>query len=145
MIVEQACGPAFRAVPGCAFIVTQKNMNFVSLDFQINVMNAPGLVDTKDLLVKLTILNGDFPPRRASVKLPAAWAEARAMLGSNPSADSGTKTEPGCRNGTPLPSLSLPRDLYKSVKSRGCGGRPPQSSSTTNPEFPKSKKLCFEV
>ena len=34
--------------------------------------------------------------RATSATIPMAWAEDRAMLGSNPSADSGTKTEAGC-------------------------------------------------
>ena len=47
------------------------------------------------------------------------------MLGSNPSADSGPKTEAGCLAGTPLRLFPLPRDWDQSDKSRGSGGWPP--------------------
>jgi len=46
------------------------------------------------------------------------------MLGSNPSADSGPKTEAGCLAGTPLRLFPLPRDWAQSDKSRGLGAGP---------------------
>ena len=48
------------------------------------------------------------------------------MLGSNPSADSGTKTEAGRFNGAPLRHFPMPRDWYQSAKSQGSGDSVPR-------------------
>ena len=50
------------------------------------------------------------------------------MLGSNPSADSGTKTEVGRLDGVPFRKKSDPRDWYQSGKSQGFGDRVPMKS-----------------
>jgi len=50
------------------------------------------------------------------------------MLGSNPSADPGPKTEAGCPRGTPFRFFD-PRDWDQSAKSRGSGGWPPAAAT----------------
>jgi hypothetical protein len=64
------------------------------------------------------------------------------MLGSNPSADSGPKTEAGCLAGTPLRLFPLPRDWDQSDKSRGSGGWPPDRAGCikSGPGFAKPQK-----
>jgi hypothetical protein len=47
------------------------------------------------------------------------------MLGSNPSAGLGTKTEMGRLDGVPFPRKSDSRDWYQSGKSQGFGDRVP--------------------
>jgi len=47
------------------------------------------------------------------------------MLGSNSSADSGTKTEVGRLDGVPFRHSLDPRDWYQSGKSQGFGDRVP--------------------
>jgi len=53
----------------------------------------------------------------------SAWAEDRATVGTDPSADPGAKTE-GERPALPVAFLNL-RDWHESDKSRGSGGWPP--------------------
>jgi len=52
------------------------------------------------------------------------WAEDRALLGSNPSADPGAET--GVGTSDLVPSLFYLRDWHESDKSRGSGGRAPR-------------------
>lgn len=137
VIVKSPLRPAFRALPSSSFRMRQIEVNLSLLKLQFDSFHKPGICNPKDLLVQLSVLNGASPIRRPSGKLHPAWAEDRPMLGSNPSADSGTKTEAGCHHDTPFPSLSLPRDWYQSDKSRGSGGWPPAQQPTKNPEFPK--------
>ena len=54
----------------------------------------------------------------------SAWAEDRATVGTNPSADPGAKTEGG-RSALPAAFLHL-RDWHQCDKSRGSGGWPPR-------------------
>jgi hypothetical protein len=61
-----------------------------------------------------------------SSTMPAAWAEDRAMLGSNPSADPGPKTRRGVIHGTPFrlhPALSLGIGI-KAINPGGMGAGP---------------------
>lgn len=76
-------------------------------------------------LVCFSLLDRFF---RQFATLRMAWAEDRAMLGSNPGADPGAKTEVG---GDELSNLSPPclslntqlRDWHSSDKSRSAAGR----------------------
>jgi hypothetical protein len=95
MVVQVAQGSAFRACPLNANRMVQKNMNLTLFQFQFHAFNKQGIGNSKNLFVKLSVLNrglrfGAFP-----IQLRSTWAEDRAMLGSNPSADSGPKTERG--------------------------------------------------
>ncbi len=56
---------------------------------------------------------------------PSAWAEDRAMLGSNPSADSGPKTEAGCHMAPLSPDYPGLGIGTKAINPGGAGGRPP--------------------
>ena len=54
------------------------------------------------------------------------------MLGSNPSAVSGTKTEVGRLDGVPFRRKSDPRDWYQSGKSQGFGDSVPMQFESNN-------------
>ncbi len=58
------------------------------------------------------------------LNLTSNWAEDRALLGSNPSADPGAETGDGGEHFAPFSFLDL-RDWQQSDKSRGSGGWPP--------------------
>jgi hypothetical protein len=62
---------------------------------------------------------GAFP-----LKLHPAWAEDRAMLGSNPSADSGPKTDARCLNHTPFRILIALGTGTKAIHPRRLGAGP---------------------
>ncbi len=71
----------------------------------------------------------------------SAWAEDRATVGTNPSADSGAKTEGG-RSALPAAFLHL-RDWHQCDKSRGSGGWPPGAENTASSA--SSKRIFFKT
>jgi len=64
------------------------------------------------------------------------------MLGSNPSADSGTKTEAGRLNDAPLRRSSRPRDWYQGAKSQGSGDSVPRHLVSNESEYLSNSKLA---
>jgi hypothetical protein len=64
------------------------------------------------------------------------------MLGSNPSADSGTKTEAGRSDGVRLRRSSGPRDWHQSAKSQGSGNSFPRHFESNESEDPFNSKLA---
>jgi hypothetical protein len=103
--------------------MVQENVDFSFVQFQFHAFDIPGIGDPENLGVKLSVLNGCSPFGASPLQLHSAWAEGRAMLGSNPSADSGTKTEAGCHHGTPFHYPSL-RIRTKAINPRGLGVGP---------------------
>jgi hypothetical protein len=101
MIVQVAQNAALRAWPLNATGVVQKYVNLTLFQVQFYTFNKPRIGDTKNLCVQLDVLNGSSLLGALPVQSNSTWTEDRAMLGSNPSADSGPKTEPGCLNRTP--------------------------------------------
>ena len=134
MIVQVAQSAALRAWPLNATGMIQKNVNFPLLQFQFHTFNIPGIGNTENLSIKLSILNGYTPLGASPVQLHSAWAEDRAMLGSIPSANSGTKTEAGCHHVTPFHYPSL-RIGTKAINPGGMGAGP-QSYSHLEPGIP---------
>ena len=101
MIVQVTQNSALRAWPLNANGMIQKYMNLTLFQFQFHTFNKPRIGDTKNLCVQLAVLNGSSLLGALPVQSDSTWTEDRAMLGSNPSADSGPKTEPGCLKTTP--------------------------------------------
>jgi len=134
MIVQVAQNAALRACPLNANGMVQKNVNFSLLQFQFHAFDIPGICNTEYLSIKLSILNGGTPLGASPVQLHSAWAEDRAMLGSIPSADSGTKTEAGCQHVTPFHYPSL-RIGTKAINPGGMGAGP-QRYSHLEPGIP---------
>jgi hypothetical protein len=64
------------------------------------------------------------------------------MLGSNPSADSGTKTGAGRLNGAPLRRPSGPRNWYQGAKSQGSGDSVPRYFVSNELENFSNSKLA---
>jgi hypothetical protein len=73
-----------------------------------------------------------------------AWAEDRAMLGSNPSANPGAKTEAGCHSWHPVPFSFKISGWHPCGKSRGLGGRAHKNISIRNgSSFSPPTLPCF--
>jgi hypothetical protein len=102
MIVQVTQNSALRAWPLNANGMIQKYMNLTLFQFQFHTFNKPRIGDTKNLCVQLAVLNGSSLLGALPVQSYSTWTEDRAMLGSNPSADSEPKTEAGCFNNTPF-------------------------------------------
>ena len=87
---------------------------------------APGKKVTTSICFPITLVG----------KMVPAWAEDRAMLGSNPSADPGAKTEAGCLLWYPVsfffPFLNLGIGI-NAVNPRGLGAKPPQIVEVKRP------------
>jgi hypothetical protein len=101
MIVQVAQISALRACPFNANGMIQKYVNLTLFQFQFHTFNKPRIGDTKNLFIQLAVLNGSTLLGALPVQLNSTWTEDRAMLGSNPSADSEPKTEPGCLKTAP--------------------------------------------
>lgn len=123
VVVQVAGRAALRALPRNTTGMIQENMNLPLLQFQFHAFDIPRIGNPENLSIKLSVLNGVSPLDASPVQLHSVWAEDRAMLESNPSADSGTKTEAGCRNGTPFHYPSL-RIGTKAINSGGLGAGP---------------------
>jgi hypothetical protein len=123
VVVQVAQGAALRARPLSSNRIVQENVDFPFVEFQFHTFDIAGIGDPKNLGTKLSVLNGRSPLGGSPLQLHSAWAEDRAMLGSNPSADSGTKAEVGCQHGTPLHYPNL-RIGTKAINPRGLGTGP---------------------
>ena len=134
MVVQVAQNSALRAWPLNANGMIQKYVNLTLFQFQFHTFNKPRIGDTKNLFIQLAVLNGSTLLGALPVQLNSAWAEDRAMLGSIPRADSGTKTEAGCQHVTPFHYPSL-RIGTKAINPGGMGAGP-HSYSHLEPGIP---------
>jgi len=91
VIIQVAQRAALRARPLNSNRMGQKNVNLPIFEFQFHTFDVPRISDAENLGVKLSILNGCSPLGAIPLNLYSAWAEDRAMLGSNPSAVQGPR------------------------------------------------------
>jgi hypothetical protein len=123
VVIQVAQRATLRARPLNANRMIQENVHLPLFQFQFHAFDIPGIGDPENLGTKLSVLNGCSPLGASPLQLHSAWAEDKAMLGSNPSADSGTKTEAGCECGTPFHYPSL-RIGTKAINPGGLGAGP---------------------
>src|SRR5437667_12699854 len=85
----------FRTRPLDIGFVVQINVDLSMVQLQIHPFHIPRRLDPQNLSVQFSILHADIFARPLQLQSSSARAEDRAMLGSNPSADSGANTETG--------------------------------------------------
>lgn len=124
VVVKLAQRPALWTRPLNPNGMIQENVNLALFQFQFHAFDIPRIGNPENLSIELSVLNGCSPLGASPVKLDSAWAEDRAMLGSNPSADSGPKTEAGCLNGIPFRILINLGIGTKAINPGGLGAGP---------------------
>jgi hypothetical protein len=124
MVVQVAQRATLWARPLNPNGMIQENVNLSLFQFQFHAFDIPRIGYPDNLSIKLSVLNGCSPLGASPVQLHSAWAEDRAMLGSNPSADSGPKTEAGCLNHTPFRILIALGIGTKAINPGGLGAGP---------------------